>query len=148
MYQYRSHNPKTLDTIINESIDLKDPKTFRNPANPTNNIEKIANKIKIASLSENNTNIPMWKHYADNHKGLCIEYDISNFNHENEYRIISYNTKANHIQLPINAIYLGKEATDETRATIKKLITGKNIDLYQIETAEDNLFEINPTKIL
>ncbi len=31
----------------------------------------------IGSFTENNDNILMWAHYADNHKGICIEYDMS-----------------------------------------------------------------------
>jgi len=34
--------------------------------------------VKICCFSERNDSIPMWAHYADEHKGFCIEYDIYN----------------------------------------------------------------------
>ena len=29
--------------------------------------------------------MPIWAHYADNHKGFCIEYDFSTLDYENEF---------------------------------------------------------------
>lgn len=34
-------------------------------------------KYKIACLSETNSSSLMWGHYANNHRGFCLEYDIS-----------------------------------------------------------------------
>lgn len=34
----------------------------------------------ICCFSKSNDNIHMWSHYADSHKGICVEYDNSNFN--------------------------------------------------------------------
>ena len=36
---------------------------------------------KICSFSTLNSSIVMWSHYAANHTGFCIEYDISNLPH-------------------------------------------------------------------
>lgn len=33
----------------------------------------------ICCFSKSNDNIHMWSHYADSHKGICVEYDSSNF---------------------------------------------------------------------
>ena len=33
--------------------------------------------LRVASFSEKLTNLPMWSHYANEHKGICFEYDIS-----------------------------------------------------------------------
>ena len=33
---------------------------------------------KVTCFTENNTNLPMWNHYANAHKGICLEYDMSN----------------------------------------------------------------------
>lgn len=42
----------------------------------------LTNEIKktnfILSFSTNCHNNPLWAHYADNHKGVCIQYDIKN----------------------------------------------------------------------
>lgn len=36
------------------------------------------NRLSIICLSEDCCINPMWAHYADNHKGVCIEYDFKN----------------------------------------------------------------------
>lgn len=36
----------------------------------------INQNIGVYCLSEDPTNILMWSHYADSHKGICIEFDI------------------------------------------------------------------------
>nr|WP_312983761.1 DUF2971 domain-containing protein [Clostridioides sp.] len=38
-------------------------------------IINLKNSYGIASFSENNNSILMWSHYANNHSGLCFEYD-------------------------------------------------------------------------
>ncbi len=41
-------------------------------------IDHIADKYVVCSLSENTYNsMPMWAHYANNHQGFCIEYDVN-----------------------------------------------------------------------
>ena len=35
---------------------------------------------KIACFSETSTSIPMWAYYANNHKGVCLKYDMSRLN--------------------------------------------------------------------
>ncbi|MDZ4541634.1 MULTISPECIES: DUF2971 domain-containing protein [Bacillus cereus group] len=46
-----------------------------------NDLEKIVTQIKektkISCFSEVNDSILMWSHYADNHKGFCIEYNFN-----------------------------------------------------------------------
>lgn len=41
-----------------------------------NILENAANNMGILSLSTTPLNMPLWAHYADNHKGICVEYDI------------------------------------------------------------------------
>ena len=38
----------------------------------------VSTSFKLCSFSECNDSILMWAHYADNHKGFCIEYDLVN----------------------------------------------------------------------
>lgn len=40
--------------------------------------DNFKNKTSIICLSEDYCITPMWAHYADNHKGVCIEYDFKN----------------------------------------------------------------------
>lgn len=39
--------------------------------------ESIFDMTRIASFSENYNNLPMWQHYSDEHRGVCLEYDTS-----------------------------------------------------------------------
>lgn len=43
--------------------------------------------LYLKSFSEEKDNLLMWSHYADNHRGMCIEYDLKhivNKSHENK----------------------------------------------------------------
>lgn len=40
----------------------------------------LKKQIIFVSLSESNNIVPLWAHYADNSKGVCIEYDLSSSN--------------------------------------------------------------------
>lgn len=39
--------------------------------------ESIFNMNRVASFTENCCNLPMWQHYADAHKGVCVAYDMT-----------------------------------------------------------------------
>jgi hypothetical protein len=38
-------------------------------------LDAIRGKVKACSFSERNDSVLMWSHYADQHKGFCVEYD-------------------------------------------------------------------------
>lgn len=40
-------------------------------------IEQTNENIRICSFSEVNNSLLLWSHYANEHKGFCIEYDLS-----------------------------------------------------------------------
>lgn len=40
---------------------------------------ELKKQMLFVCLSESNNIIPMWAHYADNHKGVCIGYDLTDF---------------------------------------------------------------------
>ncbi len=35
-------------------------------------------RFRIACFTESNANLPMWAHYANQHRGICLEYDLDN----------------------------------------------------------------------
>lgn len=45
-------------------------------------ITKYRNKIFVTSFSEDFTSILQWSHYAENHRGFCIEYDVETLSRE------------------------------------------------------------------
>jgi len=40
---------------------------------------QIRNYNRFACFTISNDNLPMWNHYADSHRGICLEYDTSQF---------------------------------------------------------------------
>lgn len=65
-----------------------------------NRWEEIKKEMNIVCFTENNDIIPMWSHYGDNHKGICIEYDFNkNLFIKNECFPVYYVTDANNNEL-------------------------------------------------
>lgn len=53
--------------------------------------------VKVCSFSAVNDSLLMWGHYADNHRGFCLEYDLTALNakhpfRENLYPVVYSNT--------------------------------------------------------
>lgn len=72
---------------LNDPFEFKavylDKKSLEEQGWQIGEIERLLNGIKtlflLTSFSENLTNnMPMWTHYANNHKGFCIEYRTIN----------------------------------------------------------------------
>lgn len=40
------------------------------------NTQRSCNTAKVCSFFECLDSLPMWAYYADNHRGLCMEYDL------------------------------------------------------------------------
>jgi hypothetical protein len=40
------------------------------------NIQKVLLTVGVSCFSEQNNNILMWSHYANNHKGICLKFDV------------------------------------------------------------------------
>lgn len=92
-------NKKKFDTLKNQQIFMSDIKDFNDPFdgkaffyNPKELadikrlkhvngriIEDFTSFHKGTALTENNTScMPMWAHYANNHQGFCVSYDMHN----------------------------------------------------------------------
>lgn len=92
-------NKKKFDTLENQQIFMSDIKDFNDPFdgkaffyNPEELayierlkhvkgriIEDFTSFHKGTALTENNTScMPMWAHYANNHQGFCVSYDMHN----------------------------------------------------------------------
>lgn len=48
----------------------------------------VDNMFRVVSLATDCKNRLMWSHYADAHKGFCIEYDFNVINNDNDYAFI------------------------------------------------------------
>lgn len=58
---------KVLRQTVRESVDDEIDKQISN----------MKKKFRIACFTENSLSPLMWAHYADSHKGFCIEYDLT-----------------------------------------------------------------------
>lgn len=84
LYKYRNIDINTLSLISEEKVRISDFNYFNDPADPIiklqiealPEIRDMINKMKICSLSSEYNNFLMWSHYSNEHKGICIAYDI------------------------------------------------------------------------
>ncbi|MUK31923.1 DUF2971 domain-containing protein [Aliivibrio fischeri] len=76
---------------------------------------------KVTCFSENHLSILMWSHYADYHKGFCIEYDMSKQSEKDLFSRLTY------------PVIYGDELYDAT-STIKKINDGKAFLGMQLPT--------------
>lgn len=49
--------------------------------------KRLQNIFKVSCFSTDNNNLLMWSHYAKNHQGFCVEYDVSQIEAVNTFRI-------------------------------------------------------------
>ena len=47
----------------------------------------LKNNIRIGCFSENSSSVLMWSHYAQNHTGICIEYDTQELFKQREMKL-------------------------------------------------------------
>ena len=95
-YQYQSLNLNTISNIQNSCVHFGEYSKFNDPADPPiklnsyfEPLHEIMKDIRIACFTTKNNNFLMWSHYADKHKGICIEYDIEAFlKREDTYPIL------------------------------------------------------------
>lgn len=65
---------KTVKESVNDEIDT--------------NLYDMKKKFRIACFTKNNTSPLMWAHYADSHKGFCVEYDLTKLPEGYRYGIL------------------------------------------------------------
>ena len=65
-------------------------------------ISSISNLFNIACLATSNKNKLMWSHYANSHKGICLEYDFSKIT-EKELNVMPFPVlyQTNRPQIPV-----------------------------------------------
>jgi len=90
LYKYRSlyedSFSKTLDVLINKRIYLPAPWQLNDPYEGThkyhyevtrNKVQEFSRTMGIYSMSLIATIPQLWVHYADNFRGICIEFNVS-----------------------------------------------------------------------
>lgn len=80
LYKYCSVNKNTIDCLVNRTAWYSESSAFNDPfdggliSDPTVR-EAVESIFGILSLSKDHLNPIMWSHYADSHRGICLEFE-------------------------------------------------------------------------
>ncbi len=129
LYKYYAVNSFSLSTLANEMVWFSDPDTFNDPFDTkifqyekfrySNNY-----KVRILCLSGNKDNLLMWSHYADSHKGFCVEFtDWSDMEFEDQRKkgLIPPEVKNDELRFVTNARDVIYKTTEEINKYISQL---------------------------
>lgn len=103
---------KQLNGSVNQQI-----KTFQA------DFEGLRTKMGIACLSEADNSLLMWAHYANNHRGMCVEYELLEFNSRLGFS-------------PVPIIYSDERVSIHTFETLEQDIQGKFIESLTSKSAD------------
>ncbi|CAH1546704.1 conserved hypothetical protein [Vibrio jasicida] len=95
LYRYRPFNDYTKEELLHGYCWYSDPEGFNDPfdcalARSPIMRQKNLLALKVLCLTQKCDSPLMWGHYADSHKGICIEYTIDE---PNKARPVEYKTK-------------------------------------------------------
>jgi hypothetical protein len=132
-YKYSCINDYTISNMLESSIYMSSPNDFNDPydslicnaISPTLNesLQKISSKYFVSCFSERWDSILMWSHYADHHKGICIQYDFT----------LKYRKKENVIYPDIHPVIYTN--------SVYKLSEGNNLSICILKKAKDWKYE-------
>lgn len=97
LYRYRHTNTNTLSEIAegrawySKYSELNDP--FEGIyVNKSGGVafDVLIQTFRVCCFSKRNDNLLLWAHYADNHRGICLEYDIPDDIHKKTFMPITY----------------------------------------------------------
>ncbi len=101
---------------------------------------KTINNFRIACFVQSPYSMLMWSHYANNHEGFCIEYEIPAYSDEhsdifnNLYPVIYTDTRTNLVDLCLNWQARGEMNLDQLWGFYKYALLSKSLDWkYQQE---------------
>lgn len=106
-----------LIAFLKESqiAENKSPELLLKELNNVN--EMFRSNIHVACFSEQFSNMPLWGNYADNHKGICLEYDFTGLEPQHTFS-----------QLLFPVMY--QEVRHDVTDTLKKIIMSQdNLDI-------------------
>lgn len=103
---------KQLNGSVNQQI-----KTFQA------DYEGLRTKMGIACLSEADNSLLMWAHYANNHRGMCVEYELLEFNSRLGFS-------------PVPIIYSDERVSVHNFETLERDIQGKFIESLTSKSAD------------
>ena len=102
--------------------------------------QSLREKFNIISFSEENSSLLMWSHYANEHKGFCIEYSTNKFM---SFFSVMYSNKipnalVNECNIPLSMIIKSKDWQHELEWRIVNQCDGFISDGLQYSTPIPN----------
>ncbi|MDD9194888.1 DUF2971 domain-containing protein [Aliivibrio sp. S3MY1] len=81
LFKYSPFNINSIDALTNQYFYLASKKQLNDPIelpklSKFNSNSLIDSNYRICSLSNNNNSMLMWSHYAQEHKGIMVEYQF------------------------------------------------------------------------
>lgn len=138
LYSFRSISKYSLGDLVNRTITVCHPSVMNDPfdspvmlwsdkknldnlCSEKNHVESYSKtfdyfRIRCFSMCSPK-NILMWSHYADNHKGFCIKYRLSNYfinESENELGCHMYLKKVNYTKTKNTKLRIDIKSIDST----------------------------------
>ncbi|MCZ0871258.1 DUF2971 domain-containing protein [Peribacillus sp. AS_2] len=141
LYKYQSLSERNIDSLKNNKVWFSNPKNLNDPfdctalyydeevllnqltnknvfsiknsKNINSSLEILQRMTKITCFTENPFNMPMWAHYGDNHKGICVEYDLTQ---------LPFESKLSRGLYPVEY----EEKRYEGTKTLKRIFEGEN----------------------
>lgn len=83
LYKYHPINDYLIEGLRTKTnwysklAHLNDPyECFVNDESETNHFQDMLSKLCVCCFSKNMDNYLMWSHYADGHRGVCLEWEV------------------------------------------------------------------------
>ena len=143
-YMYKEVNKNTIETLINRGVYKNKVENFNDPFDPyfkkyNTILDEELKDIRITCFSTTSNNILLWSHYGNNHKGICLGYEIDETTiKENEKIILK------------KVLYKGIETEGIKGSQIKiedMEIEDMEIESIDLQTKKDKLNKIQNTKL-
>lgn len=97
LYRYRAANANAFSEIAEKKAwyskysELNDPfeGAYINKSDESAYDEMIQS-FRVCCFSRSNDNLLLWAHYAENHKGICLEYDVTEESFSTQFIPVKY----------------------------------------------------------
>ena len=127
---------KFFDRLLN-LIKMINPTIYKEFSNSVENgkikfndeisktVDKIKESLLVCCYSKRNDSILMWSHYADSHKGVCIEFNPYD---DNDFKEVSYSKKRTKFEIKnITSIvlaydYIGEKVDPNNKIVMKTIM--------------------------
>lgn len=94
-------------------------------------VKDIRERLRIACFSKTKDSVLMWSHYAQNHQGFCIEYDLNAWDGKGHLRDVRYVDEHNRHRIPSD--FMDNAPPDAGAAIMEAALYKSNVWNYEQE---------------